>query len=115
VASSELKGWRDCPRLALLNLKYDAMPAGVSTLAEDAGTGSIRGCCPRLGREVAAPPPAALTHPDNPRTPLTHPHTTTLARTHTEYVTMVVTEFGMIPPSSVPVILREFSESAQLE
>ena len=33
----------------------------------------------------------------------------------TEYVTMVVTEFGMIPPSSVPVILREFSESAQLE
>lgn len=32
-----------------------------------------------------------------------------------EYVSMVVTEFGMIPPSSVPVILREFSESAQLE
>lgn len=32
-----------------------------------------------------------------------------------EYVTMVVTEFGMIPPSSVPVILREFSQSAQLE
>lgn len=24
-----------------------------------------------------------------------------------EYVTMVVTEFGMIPPSSVPAILRE--------
>jgi hypothetical protein len=32
-----------------------------------------------------------------------------------EFVTMVVTEFGMIPPSSVPVILREFSQSAQLE
>jgi translation initiation factor 2B subunit (eIF-2B alpha/beta/delta family) len=27
----------------------------------------------------------------------------------------VVTEFGMIPPSSVPVILREYSESAQQE
>jgi len=26
--SKELKGWRDSPRLALLNLKYDAMPAG---------------------------------------------------------------------------------------
>lgn len=59
VLSQKLAGWRDSPRLALLNLKYDAMPA--------------------------------------------------------EYVTMVVTEFGMIPPSSVPVILREFSESAQME
>jgi len=38
-----------------------------------------------------------------------------LARCLSEYVTMVVTEFGMIPPSSVPVILREFSESAQLD
>lgn len=57
--SKDLKAWRDHPRLALLNLKYDAMPA--------------------------------------------------------EFVTMVVTEFGMIPPSSVPVILREFSQSAQLE
>ena len=26
--SKDLKGWRDSPRLALLNLKYDAMPAG---------------------------------------------------------------------------------------
>lgn len=54
-----LTQWKDIPRLALLNLKYDAMPS--------------------------------------------------------EYVTMVVTEFGMIPPSSVPVILREYSESAQME
>lgn len=45
-------GWRDQPRLGLLNLKYDAMPA--------------------------------------------------------EFVTMIVTEFGMIPPTSVPVILREY-------
>jgi translation initiation factor eIF-2B subunit delta len=59
VPSQKLAAWRDSPRLALLNLKYDAMPA--------------------------------------------------------EYVTMVVTEFGMIPPSSVPVILREYSESAQME
>lgn len=59
VRSAGLSGWREVPRLSLLNLKYDAMPA--------------------------------------------------------EYVTMVVTEFGMIPPSSVPVILREYSESAQLE
>lgn len=28
VPSKGLKGWRDSPRLALLNLKYDAMPAG---------------------------------------------------------------------------------------
>lgn len=27
-----------------------------------------------------------------------------------EYVTMVVTEFGMIPPTSVPVILREYQQ-----
>lgn len=59
LPSQKLASWRDSPRLALLNLKYDAMPA--------------------------------------------------------EYVTMVVTEFGMIPPSSVPVILREYSESAQME
>jgi hypothetical protein len=26
--SKDLKAWRDHPRLALLNLKYDAMPAG---------------------------------------------------------------------------------------
>lgn len=26
--SKDLKAWRDSPRLALLNLKYDAMPAG---------------------------------------------------------------------------------------
>lgn len=57
--SQYLAHWRDIPWLALLNLKYDAMPS--------------------------------------------------------EYVSMVVTEFGMIPPSSVPVILREFSESAQME
>lgn len=49
---------------------------------------------------------AALSH-----SPLSHTHPHSL----TEYVTMVVTEFGMIPPSSVPVILREFSQSAQLE
>ncbi len=30
-----------------------------------------------------------------------------------EYVTMVVTEFGMVPPTSVPVILREFRQSEQ--
>jgi translation initiation factor 2B subunit (eIF-2B alpha/beta/delta family) len=59
VLSPSLASWRNSPRLGLLNLKYDAMPA--------------------------------------------------------EYVTMVVTEFGMIPPSSVPVILREYSESAQQE
>jgi len=52
VVSAPLAGWESVPRLGLLNLKYDAMPA--------------------------------------------------------EYVTMVVTEFGMIPPSSVPVILREW-------
>jgi translation initiation factor eIF-2B subunit delta len=27
-----------------------------------------------------------------------------------EYVTMIVTEFGMIPPTSVPVILREYQQ-----
>lgn len=32
-----------------------------------------------------------------------------------EYVTLVVTEFGMVPPTSVPVILREYSESARAE
>ncbi|GLI64185.1 hypothetical protein VaNZ11_007377 [Volvox africanus] len=52
-----LEGWCDHPRLRLLNLKYDVMPA--------------------------------------------------------EYVTMVVTEFGMVPPTSVPVILREFRQSEQ--
>ncbi|GIL72235.1 hypothetical protein Vretifemale_2614 [Volvox reticuliferus] len=52
-----LEGWSDHPRLRLLNLKYDVMPA--------------------------------------------------------EYVTMVVTEFGMVPPTSVPVILREFRQSEQ--
>eukprot|EP00877_Chromochloris_zofingiensis_P001956 jgi/Chrzof1/11761/Cz06g09010.t1 len=57
LRSSALVGWAERPRLGLLNLKYDAMPA--------------------------------------------------------DYVTMVVTEFGMIPPTSVPVILREYSESAK--
>ncbi|KAG2483997.1 hypothetical protein HYH03_017164 [Edaphochlamys debaryana] len=52
-----LEGWAENPRLRLLNLKYDVMPA--------------------------------------------------------EYVTMVVTEFGMVPPTSVPVILREFRQSEQ--
>ncbi|GFR40016.1 hypothetical protein Agub_g551 [Astrephomene gubernaculifera] len=52
-----LEGWSEHPRLRLLNLKYDVMPA--------------------------------------------------------EYVTMVVTEFGMVPPTSVPVILREFRQSEQ--
>ena len=50
-AGARLTGWHEQPRLGLLNLKYDAMPA--------------------------------------------------------EYVAMIVTEFGMIPPTSVPVILRE--------
>eukprot|EP00983_Pelagomonas_calceolata_P009680 313247-Pelagomonas_calceolata.AAC.3 len=53
---SPLAGWQDIPRLGLLNLKYDAMPA--------------------------------------------------------EYVTMIVTEYGMIPPTSVPVILREQQQDA---
>lgn len=30
-----------------------------------------------------------------------------------EYVTMIVTEFGMIPPTSVPVILREYHLARQ--
>ncbi|PNH12914.1 Translation initiation factor eIF-2B subunit delta [Tetrabaena socialis] len=51
------EGWSEHPRLRLLNLKYDVMPA--------------------------------------------------------EYVTMVVTEFGMVPPTSVPVILREFRQNEQ--
>jgi translation initiation factor eIF-2B subunit delta len=55
--SPPLAGWEAAPRLGLLNLKYDAMPA--------------------------------------------------------DYVTMVVTEFGMIPPSSVPVILREWGAKMQ--
>lgn len=25
-----------------------------------------------------------------------------------EYITMIITEFGMIPPTSVPVIIREY-------
>lgn len=50
-------GWQEQPRLGLLNLKFDAMPA--------------------------------------------------------EYVTMIVTEFGMIPPTSVPVILREYTLARQ--
>ncbi|KXZ44027.1 hypothetical protein GPECTOR_75g751 [Gonium pectorale] len=54
---NSLEGWKEHPRLRLLNLKYDVMPA--------------------------------------------------------EYVTMVVTEFGMVPPTSVPVILREFRQSEQ--
>jgi translation initiation factor 2B subunit (eIF-2B alpha/beta/delta family) len=29
-----------------------------------------------------------------------------------DYVTMVVTEFGMIPPTSVPVILREYRQES---
>eukprot|EP00798_Chlamydomonas_sp_ICE-L_P031984 gene31984-33910_t len=55
-ASAGLEGWKEHPRLGLLNLKYDTMPA--------------------------------------------------------EYVTMIVTEFGMIPPSSVPVILREYRQES---
>ena len=50
---------QDIPRLGLLNLKYDAMPA--------------------------------------------------------EYVTMIVTEYGMIPATSVPVILREQQQDARSE
>ena len=50
-------GWQEQPRLGLLNLKFDAMPA--------------------------------------------------------EYVTMIVTELGMIPPTSVPVILREYTLARQ--
>mmetsp|Transcript_934 Transcript_934/g.1425 ORF Transcript_934/g.1425 Transcript_934/m.1425 type:complete len:659 (+) Transcript_934:25-2001(+) len=49
-----LQGWQEVPRLGLLNLKYDAMPA--------------------------------------------------------ELVTAIVTEHGMIPPTSVPVILREYQQ-----
>jgi translation initiation factor eIF-2B subunit delta len=30
-----------------------------------------------------------------------------------DYVTMIVTELGMIPPTSVPVILREYSLARQ--
>eukprot|EP00798_Chlamydomonas_sp_ICE-L_P028931 gene28931-32124_t len=52
--SPSLSAWSEQPRLGLLNLKYDTMPA--------------------------------------------------------EYVTMIVTEFGMIPPTSVPVILREYRQ-----
>lgn len=29
-----------------------------------------------------------------------------------EYVTLIVTEFGLIPPTSVPVILREYRAEA---
>ena len=28
-----------------------------------------------------------------------------------EFVTMVITEFGLIPPTSVPVIIREYGEA----
>lgn len=52
------QGWSDNPRLRLLNLKYDVMPA--------------------------------------------------------EFVTMVVTELGPVPPTSVPVVLREQRDAAEL-
>jgi len=29
-----------------------------------------------------------------------------------EYITMIITEFGMIPPTSVPVIVREYRKEA---
>ena len=47
-----LSGWRDIPKLKLLNLKYDLTPA--------------------------------------------------------TFISMVITEMGMIPATSVPVILREY-------
>ena len=31
-----------------------------------------------------------------------------------EYVTLVVTEFGAVPPTSVPVILREYRQEPAL-
>ncbi|EIE24925.1 translation initiation factor [Coccomyxa subellipsoidea C-169] len=52
--ASALRDWRSLPRLGLLNLVYDAMPA--------------------------------------------------------DFVTLIVTEFGLIPPTSVPVILREYRQ-----
>lgn len=52
-----LRDSQEIPRLGLLNLKYDAMPA--------------------------------------------------------EYISMIVTEYGMIPPTSVPVILREQQQDNQ--
>ena len=53
-----IAGWRDMPRLKLLNLVYDVTP--------------------------------------------------------TKFITMVVTEAGVIPPTSVPVIIREDHARAQL-
>lgn len=32
-----------------------------------------------------------------------------------EFVTMVITEVGMVPPSSVPAILREYMKDSKLE
>ncbi|BDA49360.1 Translation initiation factor eIF-2B subunit delta at C-terminar half [Coccomyxa sp. Obi] len=52
--AAALADWRSIPRLGLLNLMYDAMPA--------------------------------------------------------DFVTLIVTEFGAIPPTSVPVILREYRQ-----
>ena len=34
--------------------------------------------------------------------------------TPAEYVTMIVTEVGMLPPTSVPVVLREYRKEAFL-
>lgn len=134
--SKDLKAWRDSPRLALLNLKYDAMPAGQLLVCVSVCAVRVAEVGLPAARQAGKQPHylvmtgfdfwklrvsvMCLLLLDCNTTSFGHACRRVLFCAAAlvllpEFVTMVVTEFGMIPPSSVPVILREFSQSAQLE
>ena len=133
---SPLEGWRAEPKVHLLNLAYDLTPAGGWRRCKEGGVGGagrqaaalagrlLAGWCCRAGGlgclqqspacagSIPARMPAswAVTTPRarnllTPPPPLPYPPPP-------DVVSVVVTEMGAVPPSSVAVILREAQRDA---
>ena len=84
------------PRLKLLNLLYDVTPTKCA-------------------------PPTQPPHPPAPRAPLLQigrrppfPSRRHARAARIRYISAVLTEVGVIPPTSVPVVIREDAARAQL-
>lgn len=113
-----LEGWREEPKVQLLNLAYDLTPAGGEehhircTCARAAAVHACArwptSCCyhrlpPQDVRRLQPHP----THPSHTQSPPPCP-----PLSPADVVSVVVTEMGAVPPSSVAVILREAQRDA---
>ena len=92
------------------------MPARSSARSVPRPNATPRACMP--GPSPGPPPPAASDHGPGARSCARRAAAGLLNLMYdampADYVTLIATEFGVIPPTSVPVILREYRQEPTL-